>query len=169
RFLAAVDDALARPKKHVTLPELRVSPHEASRDNSEYRAQVRHLQDLVHNELPQGATVIVASKGDEALVTFDGRDGWHFPRSADAAYAGYYPAKSDEAIEHLEQLRAAGGEFLLFPKFARWWLEYYRGFREHLESHYTVVIDDDACAIFSLTVRETEPAVVTEADVEHGP
>jgi glycosyltransferase involved in cell wall biosynthesis len=66
-------------------------------------------------------------------------------------YAGYYPAGSEEAIAHLEALRAKGGEFLLFPATSLWWLEHYEGFGEHLKSNYRLVYEqEDTCLIFSL-------------------
>ena len=68
----------------------------------------------------------------------------------------YYPADDEEAIAHLESLRAKGAEFLLFPATAFWWLEHYEGFRRHLKSRYRVVADrKDVCLIFDLRAPET--------------
>ena len=68
--------------------------------------------------LPPGATVLVVSKGDEELLELGGRRAWHFPRGKGGTYAGYHPGASSEAIDHLEELRASGGEFLIFPSTA---------------------------------------------------
>jgi len=116
-----------------------------------YQQLVTHIQDSVRISIPPDATVIVVSKGDEDLLKLDGRQGWHFPRTEDGRYAGYYPADSVQAIAHLERLRILGGEFLLFPKTALWWLDHYVEFRQYLESHYRIIAQEqDTCLIFEL-------------------
>ena len=100
--------------------------------------------------LPVEATVIVVSEGDDELLKLDDRKGWHFPQTEDGAYAGY-PADSAAAIAHLEALRAKGGDYLLFPGSALGWLEHYKGFKQHLESRYQVVVSqEDTCVVFAL-------------------
>ena len=107
--------------------------------------------------LPVDATVLVISKGDDDLLKLDGRTAWHFPRAETGAYAGYYPADSAAAIEHLERLRAQGASHLLLPSVARWWLDHYADFRGHLERHYSVVVDrDDACLVYALAPKARE-------------
>lgn len=101
--------------------------------------------------VPQGSTVVVISRGDDELMKLDGRKAWHFPQTEDGTYAGHYPADSTEAIAHLEALRARGGEFLLIPHTAYWWLTSYSGFGRHLQSLYPRVSDHDAgCLIYDL-------------------
>jgi hypothetical protein len=108
--------------------------------------------------LPRDATVLVVSKGDDELLALPGRRGWHFPQMPDGTWAGYYPAKSAEAIAHLEALRARGGQFLLFPPPSLWWLEHYGGFRRHLESRYREVGSrEGACVIFDLRTPGPAP------------
>jgi hypothetical protein len=94
--------------------------------------------------------VIVVSRGDDTLLDLGGRPGWHFPQDPDGTWAGSYPADSEQAIVHLETLRARGGDFLLFPSTAFWWLEHYHGFREHLEERFPVVHRDACCVIYAL-------------------
>lgn len=104
------------------------------------------------------ATVLIVSKGDEELLILNDRIGWHFPRSESGEYAGSYPADSAEAIAHLESLRAQGAEFLVFPKTAFWWLDYYAEFRQHLESRYRVTArGNDSCVIFDLRSQIDSP------------
>ena len=99
--------------------------------------------------VPARSTVIVVSKGDDALLDLGGRSAWHFPQGKDGVYAGYYPANNAEAITHLEWLHGKGGEFLVFPKTAFWWLEEYADFKRHLESRYRIVSRQaDGCIIF---------------------
>jgi GT2 family glycosyltransferase len=116
-----------------------------------YQRLVRRIREIVRDTLPTDATVIVASKGDNELLRLDVRQAWHFPQNEDGAYAGYYPADSAAAIDHLEELRSKGGGFLLFPTTALWWLDHYDEFREHLEQRYQVLVREvDACVVFAL-------------------
>ena len=41
------------------------------------------------------------SKGDERLLAFNGRTGWHFLRNDKGLYAGHHPADSAAAIAAL--------------------------------------------------------------------
>ena len=110
----------------------------------------QRIQDAVRRAVPPKATVIVVSKGDAALLELDGRPAWHFPRAESGDYAGYYPADAAEAITQLENLRAAGGDFLVFPHTAFWWLESYPELRHHLVAHYRRVHSDQWCLIYGL-------------------
>ncbi len=101
--------------------------------------------------IPIGATVLVISKGDSALLELPGRTGWHFPQTERGTYAGHHPAGSAEAIAHLEALRRRGAHFLLIPATASWWLDHYRGFRRHLEARYPRMGSaGDPCSIYAL-------------------
>jgi SAM-dependent methyltransferase len=132
-----------------------------------YQYFIARIRGVVRNTLPPDTTVIVISKGDGELLKLDGRPAWHFPQSEDGIYAGYYPADSAEAIAHLEALRTKGGDFLLFPNTAFWWLEHYVEFRQHLESHYRVVVrQEETCLIFAL--RELADAQFKNQGVPDG-
>jgi len=114
------------------------------------------LRKVLHASLPLDATVIVVSKGDDELLQLGGRKAWHFPQDEHGGYAGYYPADSAEAIAHLEALRVKGGDFLLFPHLAFWWLDHYVDFKKHLESRYRQVVrNEDTCLIFALRERDS--------------
>ena len=124
-----------------------------------YQQLGSRIGDVVREALPPGATVIVVSKGDDGLLPVDGCRAWHFPQTEDGIYAGHYPADGAEAIDHLEALRARGGEFLLFPATSVWWLDHYTELTAHLEHRYRrVVQQDDTCLIYSL--RETSHAPI---------
>lgn len=97
-----------------------------------------------------GARVLVVSRGDDELLRFRNRSGWHFPRGDDGSYAGYHPVSSEDAIEHLKALCEAGARYLLVPAPSFWWRDYYPELFEHLEREATTVCDDDACLIFEL-------------------
>ena len=117
---------------------------------SGYRRLVGSIREVACRVLPPRATVIVISKGDEGLLELGGRRAWHFPQTPDGTYAGSYPADADAAIAHLEELRERGGQFLLVPGTARWWLDLYAEFGRHLEANYACAWSDDSCTIFRL-------------------
>jgi glycosyltransferase involved in cell wall biosynthesis/SAM-dependent methyltransferase len=119
----------------------------------EYRGAITAIRDVVRTSTPRKATVLVVSKGDEELLNLPDRAAWHFPRDEDGGYAGHYPADSGAAVAHLEELRARGAQFLLFPNAAFWWLEHYKGFRQHLDGRYQRVWSDERCVLYRLYER----------------
>jgi GT2 family glycosyltransferase len=111
-------------------------------------ARIREVARLV---VPAGATAVVLSRGDDGLLELPGLRGWHFPREEDGRYLGYYPADSQGAIEHLEDLRSRGAEYLVFPGTAFWWFDHYERFGQHIRARYSLVGDkEDVCRIFHL-------------------
>jgi hypothetical protein len=100
----------------------------------------------------------VISKGDELLLDLRGRNAWHFPRNEEGRYAGYYPADSQGAIDHLEHLHRAGAGYLVIPETSRWWLEHYEGFRQHLESNHRLLAASPACHLYSLGQPSPTPS-----------
>ena len=67
-------------------------------------------------------------------------------------YDSRRPANSDEAISHLEAIRARGAQYLLLPATAFWWLDDYKEFRDHLEARYPVIVrDEGTCIVFDLS------------------
>jgi GT2 family glycosyltransferase/glycosyltransferase involved in cell wall biosynthesis len=128
---------------------MRWQPH-AHRPNASYHELVENIRQIIDSRLPLGATVVVASKGDEDLVTLAARRGWHFPQENDGTYAGHHPANSAVAIQQLEKLRDEGGEFLVLPAPMFWWLQFYAEFAVHLAHHYSLVEEGRECLIYRL-------------------
>jgi 2-polyprenyl-3-methyl-5-hydroxy-6-metoxy-1,4-benzoquinol methylase len=127
------------------------SEDETVREDLSYRHLIARIRRTVRTSIPSVATIIVVSKGDDELLKLDGHRAWHFPQMEDGVYAGDHPVDSAAAIAHLEALRARGGDFLLFPATAFWWLEHYQEFRRHLEDNYRIVArKEDVCVIFAL-------------------
>jgi GT2 family glycosyltransferase len=119
------------------------------RHTPEYERVRERVQQLVA-ELPADGAVIVASRGDEDLLCFPDRPGWHFPQGPDGVYAGCYPADGAQAVAELERLRAQGGRWFLLPKTSLWWLEHYRELTAHLSERYREIVREEACVMFSL-------------------
>ena len=132
---------------------LKWRPHER-RPNLQYRDLVSKIRLIIESTLPADSTVMIVSKGDEDLLTTRGHRAWHFPQDEQGLYAGHYPVNSAEAIEHLEELRNEGAQFLVFPATMFWWLEYYSGFATYLADTYPCIQHDETCFIYQLTGLE---------------
>ena len=91
-----------------------------------------------------GSLVAAIDKHDPSLLHFSGRDGVHFPE------AGAYPRDASEAISMLTTLREQGIHYLAIPAFSFWWLDFYRDFATHLQTHYTSTWDDSRCKVYEL-------------------
>jgi GT2 family glycosyltransferase len=116
-----------------------------------YEALTERIRSVVAEALPAEGTVLVVSRGDEELLKLAGHLAWHFPGGPDGTWVGHHPKDSGEAVALLEEMRERGGRFVLFPKTGLWWLDYYEGLREHLESRYEIVVrDEETCIIFAL-------------------
>jgi GT2 family glycosyltransferase len=120
-----------------------------------YDQLIGRAREAVDTALPPDAAVLVVSRGDDQLLDLNGRRAGHFPQAADGVYAGHHPADSAEAVAHLEALRAGGGQYLLIPEPAFWWLDHYAGFAAHLREHHTLVLDDPACRVVRLDAPRT--------------
>jgi hypothetical protein len=128
--------------------------HDTRSRHLAYQELVRRLGELVERTVPPGATVLVISKGDDDLLSFAGRQGWHFPQDDTGRYIGYHPRDSAAAIEALEALRARGADFLTLPTTASWWLTHYTEFAEHLARNYDKLAEHaDTGIIYALRNR----------------
>ena len=119
--------AFTHPHKWLDVEDESLAP-------SARQAIAGRLADLIERELPIGATVAVASKGDESLVHDVNRRARHFPADESGDWAGFHPADSDEAIALLERERVDGVDHFALPETGDWWLEHYGAFAEHLSS-----------------------------------
>lgn len=147
---------ISEPAPQMTLPAVDDGP------KTEYDELTRRIGAVAQRLLPESATVLAITKGDEVLPSALGRRTWHFPQTQDGTYAGHYPADSAEAIAHLEELRSKGGQYLLIPSTAFWWLGYYSELQQHLSAKYDVVHRDESCLIYRLAARdriETAPVI----------
>jgi GT2 family glycosyltransferase len=121
------------------------------RPSPRYELDAKRLRDAVNETVPTGATVLVISRGDDALLQLNGHRALHFPQGDAGGWAGHHPADSDTAIGQLEALREDGAEYLAVPQASGWWLDHYAGLREHLEScHDAIACDEPGIAIYRL-------------------
>jgi glycosyltransferase involved in cell wall biosynthesis len=146
-------EALARASAYSVSPESNVNRSFASRRllRAQYELLVQEVHRIVESVVPAGSRVLVASKGDERLVTLPGRHGWHFPQDDQGIYAGYYPSDSDDAITQLESLHRRGADYLVLPVTSLWWLDHYKGLARHLDEHCHLVQDGEPCTIYALS------------------
>jgi len=153
--LEAAKEQEYREAVQAELSKFRAAPSAA------YQLQLRRIRNIVRTKLPQGATVLVVSKGDPGLIRFHQRTGWHFPQLPDGTYAAFYPGCSLSAIAQFEVLRSNGADYMLFPASTFWWRDKYSGFYRHIERRYREVVhEDDTCVIFGL--RESGPWIAME-------
>jgi glycosyltransferase involved in cell wall biosynthesis len=148
-LMEAIAAVLARPPRQAVIRARAARPGKLS--YREYLQIVQRTRETVCQVVPSQSTVLVVSKGDDALLDFGDRIAWHYPQHLDGRYAGYYPGNSAEAILHLEEQLGRGADFLVFPRTAFWWLEHYADLRHHLEARYRLVTrDPTTCLIFWL-------------------
>jgi Sulfotransferase family len=117
----------------------------------DYARLVSCVREVIESDIPPNALVLVATRGDDEFLAFEGPRGWHFPRDRDGTYAGRYPTDSEAAIAHLEELRAQGATHLVLPETAFWWLAYYEGLRRHLDTAYQRIGDDERVIVYDIT------------------
>jgi hypothetical protein len=125
----------------------------------EYDSLIERLREAANAHIPRNATVLVVTRGDDELLRIGPRRALHFPQDEFGRYPGYHPEDSKAAIELLESMRVRGGEYLLLPSTSFWWLDYYEGFREHLQRRYPPAVESDDCMIFELSPTGVETTI----------
>jgi hypothetical protein len=140
-------------------------------DAGEYLELVARVQEAVAAAVPVGASALVVSKGDAALLDLPGVSAAHFPQDDDGGYAGHHPADGAQATRQLEALRRSGAEFLVIPATARWWLDFYEELAQHLSGQAELVADvPGACMVYALGPRrEVVPTVPVGVMPQAGP
>jgi hypothetical protein len=123
-------------------------------ERARYQRLIPRIRRAVSREARPGSIVAVLSRGDNELVAFDGRKGWHFPQAESGVYAGHHPADGKAACAHLDDVRARGARYLLIPRTAFWWLDHYREFNDYLLRRCRCVLrDEHTCLLFDLGRR----------------
>jgi SAM-dependent methyltransferase len=126
--------------------------------------EAARIRRIIRFVLPPAARVAVITEGRHALLNLEGLQTWPIPRNKDGVYSGPFPANDGDAIAEVERARADGAQFLLIPKSAFWWLDYYDGLRRHLASAYRVAFrDSHSCMVIALH-HEVDPPDQMPAD-----
>ena len=100
---------------------------------------------------PPEALILVADGGTPTVFYYGKRKGWHF-----LPLWGDDPAESEQAIQELENLRAKGAAYLVFTKDTLWWLDHYKGFRQHLDSRYRRVRESVDYIIYDISLAQAK-------------
>jgi GT2 family glycosyltransferase len=153
RFQKLLSDVLAREPRGRLPSRPELAPESTRLDLQQYQDLRDQIRACVEANLPHNARVLVVSRGDDQLLRLGGVQASHFPQNETGVFAGYHPADSEAAIAHLQALHARGAEYLLFPKTAFWWLDYYHGLNQHLNQHHIQLLRNDTCALFQLRAR----------------
>ena len=118
---------------------------------TEYKRLCLTIREVLAEHIPPGETALVISRGDDQLVKAGDDNLWHFPRDRNGGYAGFYPSDDAQCIAHLAELHGAGGNFIVFPCTALWWLDYYNGFKQFLDANSVIIYEDpDVALIYKL-------------------
>jgi hypothetical protein len=136
----------------VSLPWPRFDPERLGIDSRErirnYEALVERVRERTRTIVPSGAQVAMVSRGDDHLLTLEGRVAVHFPQDKTGRYAGYYPEGAGQAIQQLLELKGRGIQFVVFPATAFWWFEFYSDMTRWLAPALAWSCED--CAVFEL-------------------
>jgi hypothetical protein len=147
RIVANLQPALAALRQHLTSDRAGLEAIRRDLKAFQYEQLLPRLRTMVETTVPPGGVTLVVSKGDERLLAFTRRTGWHFLRTSTGVYAGHHPKDSAAAIAALERLRGEGAAYLVIPQVAFWWLDHYAGFREHLDTRARVMARHDRTAV----------------------
>jgi hypothetical protein len=143
RLLEAVMDVCERPSRR--------------RPSSTAAGDDPGVVEAIETLVPEGASLLVVSKGDPALVAIPKRKARHFPQSKEGGYAGFHPRDSLSAIRHFDEVRG-DAEYLVFPATSLWWLEHYADFAHHLLAHHERIAERKECVVYRLEGDRTRAA-----------
>jgi GT2 family glycosyltransferase len=134
----------------------RWEPH-ARRNRSGYERLVERVRAAASAALPEGSTIVVASKGDDRLLELGARTALHFPADERGRWAGRHPADDAEAERLVDAARARGARYLLIPQPQLWWLDHYDGLRRRLDSGAgPIVLGNGDAVLFELSAGKGE-------------
>ena len=100
--------------------------------------------------VPVGATVLVASRRRRDAGEHRGPPRLALPQRRAWRVAWLLPGGQREAIDLLEDLRAAEPEYLVLPETAFWWLDHYGELAQFLERSCDRILSDESCVIYAL-------------------
>ena len=154
RFGEIIDRVLAAPPRWLASDD----PSDGRRREAAYRETRDAITSTMRSITAPGANVLVVSRGDDSLLPSERCRARHFPQGPDGQWAGFHPADSAEAIEHLETLREQGARYFLVPSTEFWWLHHYSGLTAHLETVHRRIYSADHLQVFDLA-PEPRPSI----------
>jgi 4-amino-4-deoxy-L-arabinose transferase-like glycosyltransferase len=107
------------------------------------------LAQRLRDVTPADARIVAADGGDPTLFYYAHRKGWHFLEKN--GIWQNLPLNSAEAVANLEELRARGASYLVFPFRSRWWLDYYNDLAAYLKTGAEAIEVTPRFAIYRLT------------------
>jgi len=117
-------------------------------NNTAWQETQASIAQIMRQHVPKNARVLIVDKWDPTLFHLSRHQGWNFPDRV--LMPEGYPANDEKAIDHLEQLRKRGANYLVFPNAAFWWLDYYQAFRRHLDAKHACIWKDERCVIYEI-------------------
>lgn len=106
---------------------------------------------------PPDALILAVEEGEPAIIYYSERKGWHF-----LEHFGGLPRDSAEGISELEKYIGFGASYIVFDRYELYWLDRYRDFQHHLDSHYTRVSQTPDYLIFEL--RPPRPTLGSQSE-----
>jgi SAM-dependent methyltransferase len=112
--------------------------------------QVDRAIEEIRKIIPPGATFLLVndnSWGKESSILKDYRVYPFLER--DGQYWGP-PADDQTALSELERMRQAGARYIAFAWSSFWWLDFFTGLRDHLDSTAALLLKNDRLVIYRL-------------------
>jgi ectoine hydroxylase-related dioxygenase (phytanoyl-CoA dioxygenase family) len=109
------------------------------------------VHDAIKEHVPAGSNILVSTGGDDEMLGVEGRNAAHFPQHEDGSF--YHEEISDvEAVDMLRKLQQQGAEYIAFPKYMLWELEFKMlALQDELENkHRGLLRDGNVAAIYQL-------------------
>jgi hypothetical protein len=111
------------------------------------------LRAALRKHVHPDAHVLVASEGSEENMRLNHKSLGYFPQGPNGRYIGNFFESGADAIRHIEELRRAGAQYILFPAAALWWFDHYHDFSAHMETSYPrIAYEPEKFALFDLLV-----------------
>ena len=130
-----------------------------------WEQELRAIALTARRLVPRAARLLVIDKYDPTVLHWSGRKGGHFPDRR--LMPDGYPRDDEAAIRHLRQLVARGADHLLIPSAGFWWLDHYRGLRDHLEEEHRLIWSDHSCKLYRLGGSSSTPERSTAPATTH--
>ena len=116
--------------------------------NRKWQRDIRRLSNEVQSLTPENSTLIVVDEDNFDADVFPHRHPIPF-LERDGQYWGP-PENDDAAIKAIEQMRDNGASFIVIAWPAFWWLDFYQGWSEHLNSRYKCTVQNKRIVLFDL-------------------